>query len=52
MAASGAELFFAMNELPYLAAYALEGGAMKKKWEKFYRTPHYAVSNDAYCARR
>ena len=47
MAASGAEFFFAMNELPYLAAYALEGGAMKKKWEKFYRTPHYAVSNDA-----
>ena len=47
MAASGAEFFFAMNELPYLAAYAFEDGAMKKRWEKFYRSPHYAVSNDA-----
>lgn len=47
MAASGTKFFFAMNELPYLAAYSFEDGAMKKKWEKFYRTPHYVVSNDA-----
>ena len=47
MAVSDKNFFFATEDLPWLAAYSLEDGTMKKQWECFYRTPHYKVSNDA-----
>ena len=47
MVASGKKFFFATENLPWLVAYSLQDGEMKKQWECFYRTPYYKVSNDA-----
>ena len=47
MAASGRTFFYAAENLPYMAAYRLQGDTMQKQWECFYRTPHYKISNDA-----
>ena len=47
MATNEKKFFFATEDLPWLATYSLQDGAMKKQWECFYRTPYYKVSNDA-----
>lgn len=47
MATNGKKFFFATEDLPWLTAYSMQDGTMKKQWECFYRTPYYKVSNDA-----
>ena len=45
MAIQDGVFYYATHKLPYLVAYQLNGDKMEKLWSRFYRTPHYAVSN-------
>ena len=39
-------MFYALNDLPYLACYRLESGQMQKQWSFYYNEAHYAVRNN------
>lgn len=45
IAAKDGILFFAPNELPYLACYQLQSGKMQKQWSFFYNKAYYGVKN-------
>ena len=39
-------MFYALNNLPYLACYRLESGQMQEQWSFYYNEAHYAVRNN------
>lgn len=45
LAAHDGTMFFASNNLPYLACYQLTSGRMQKKWSFYYNEAHYGVRN-------